>query len=108
MDFKEYQEKAFVTALPSIKDNIYYHTLGLAGEAGEICNKIKKVMRDKDGAISDEVKENLKAEIGDVMWYVGSLCTVLGLDLEDVCSANIDKLYSRKDRGTISGSGDNR
>jgi len=108
MNFREYQEKAFTTALPSIKDNIYYHTLGLSGEAGEICNKIKKVMRDKNGEISDEMKESLKAEIGDVMWYVASLCTVLGLDLEDVCSANLDKLYSRMERNKLSGSGDNR
>lgn len=108
MDFQEYQKKAISTALPSIEKNIYYYSLGLSGEAGEVCNKIKKILRDRDGVVPPEVCEDLSAELGDVMWYVAGMCSVLGLSLEDVCSKNIDKLFSRKDRGVISGSGDNR
>jgi NTP pyrophosphatase (non-canonical NTP hydrolase) len=79
-------------------------TMGMCGEAGEISNKVKKVMR--DGKELDI--EDIKHELGDVLWYVASFATVLGIDLEEVAQANIDKLKSRKERGVIGGSGDNR
>lgn len=103
MDFKQYQTKAFTTATDSSK-NIYYMTLGMAGEAGEIANKVKKVMRDN----AELDKDDIKKEIGDVLWYCAGLCTLLGIELEDVAETNIKKLLSRKERGVISGSGDNR
>lgn len=109
MEFKEYQEKAWSTAVyPNKGSNIYYPTLGLAGEAGEVCEKMKKIMRDDNGVVSAEKKELIKKEIGDVLWYCAALSTELGIDLNDVAQTNIDKLFSRKERNTLHGSGDNR
>lgn len=109
MDFNEYQRMAWETAIyPKKGSNIYYPALGLAGETGEVCEKIKKIMRDDNGVISPEKKELLKKELGDIFWYIAALSTEVGLTLEDVAQTNIDKLYSRKERGTLHGSGDNR
>jgi NTP pyrophosphatase (non-canonical NTP hydrolase) len=103
MNFNEYQKQAFTTATAE-SQNIYYMTLGLTGEAGEISNKVKKVMR--DGKQLD--LEDIKHELGDVLWYVAGLATLLNISLEDVADSNIHKLASRKARGVIGGSGDNR
>jgi NTP pyrophosphatase (non-canonical NTP hydrolase) len=103
MNFNEYQEKAYTTANEQSK-NIYYMTMGMTGEAGEIANKIKKVMR--DGAILDKI--DIAKEIGDVLWYCAGLCTVIDISLDDVADMNIRKLQSRKQRGVLGGSGDNR
>ncbi len=109
MDFKEYQEKSRKTALYPNKDNNFvYPTLGLAGEAGEVSEKIKKVIRDKGGVIDDETREMIKKELGDVLWYVSQLATELGLSLDDVAEHNIEKLYSRMERNVLHGDGDNR
>jgi NTP pyrophosphatase (non-canonical NTP hydrolase) len=109
MEFNDYQEKAGTTAIyPNRGSNIYYPCLGLAGESGEVCEKIKKVMRDSDGKVSPETKELLKKELGDVLWYVSALSDELGLRLDDIAQHNIDKLFSRKDRGKLKGSGDER
>jgi len=109
MEFKEYQEKSRKTAVyPNKGKNFIYPTLGLAGEAGEVAEKIKKVLRDKNGVIDNETKEMIKKELGDVLWYVSQLATELGLSLDDVVGSNIDKLYDRMKRGKLKGSGDNR
>jgi NTP pyrophosphatase (non-canonical NTP hydrolase) len=109
MDFKEYQEKSRKTALYPNKDNNFvYPTLGLAGEAGEVSEKIKKVIRDKGGVIDDETRELIKKELGDVLWYVSQLATELELSLDDVAEHNIEKLYSRMERNVLHGDGDNR
>jgi NTP pyrophosphatase (non-canonical NTP hydrolase) len=109
MHLSEYQEKAKSTALyPNIGNNIYYPALGLAAETGEVLNKVKKVMRDHEDIVTDEYREIFKKELGDVLWYVSGLCTELGLDLEEVAEANIAKLFSRKERGTLKGDGDDR
>lgn len=109
MELNEYQEKTEVTAIyPNAGNNVYYPTLGLVGEAGEIANKVKKIMRDGDGVITDDVRKTLSKEIGDVMWYIGRLCSELDIYLDDVCSANLDKLLDRKNRNALKGSGDNR
>ena len=109
MDFKEYQEKSRKTALYPNKDNNFiYPTLGLAGEAGEVSEKIKKVIRDKGGVIDDETRESIKKELGDVLWYVSQLATELELSLDDVAEHNIEKLYSRMERNVLHGDGDNR
>ena len=109
MDFKEYQEKSRKTALyPSVGDNFVYPTLGLAGESGEVAEKIKKVIRDRGGKIDDEVRGMIEKELGDVLWYVSQLASELGLSLDQVAEKNIEKLYSRMERGAIGGSGDNR
>lgn len=109
MNFNEYQKESRKTALyPEVNNNFIYPTLGLAGEAGEVAEKIKKVIRDKNGIINDETRETIKKELGDVLWYVAQLATELGLSLDDVANGNIEKLFSRMDRGKLKGSGDNR
>ena len=107
--FDEYHVLAFETAIyPNKGNNIYYPALGIAGESGEVCEKIKKIMRDKSGSFDDQDREEIKKELGDVLWYIASLCTELGISMEDVAKTNIKKLKDRQKRGTISGSGDNR
>jgi NTP pyrophosphatase (non-canonical NTP hydrolase) len=109
MTFEEYQKEAQGTATyPGIGNNYVYPTLGLSGEAGEVADIIKKVIRDDDGEISEEKMRNLKKELGDVLWYISSLATELGLSLDDIAAGNIEKLLSRKERGVLGGSGDNR
>tara|TARA_B100000287_G_C20574942_1_gene758042 strand:- start:428 stop:757 length:330 start_codon:yes stop_codon:yes gene_type:complete len=109
MDFDTYQQKARKTAMyPSLGSNIIYPTLGLVGEAGEVAEKIKKILRDKDGIYDDFSKQEIKKELGDVLWYLSNLSFELGFTLEDVADTNLRKLDERSLRGNISGSGDNR
>ena len=106
MDFSDYQEQAGVTATYPQEFGVEYTTLGLIGEAGEIANKVKKVMR---GDYShDDIRGELKGEIGDVLWYISRLASELGFDLGDIAQSNLDKLADRKERGVIRGSGDDR
>ncbi|KKQ47065.1 MAG: hypothetical protein US66_C0020G0003 [Candidatus Moranbacteria bacterium GW2011_GWD2_37_9] len=96
MNFNEYQNKSRKTAIyPDAGSNFVYPTLGLSGEAGEVAEKIKKVIRDKNGKIDQETKEMIKKELGDVLWYVAQLATELGLTMDDIAEHNIKKLYSR-------------
>lgn len=109
MDFKEYQTKSRETAMyPDLGKNFVYPTLGLSGEAGEIAEKVKKVLRDSNGVVSDEIRELIKKELGDVLWYVSQLSSEFGFELNDVAELNIQKLLDRKTRGVLQGSGDNR
>ena len=109
MTFAEYQKKSRKTALyPNVGNNFIYPTLGLAGEAGEVSDKIKKIIRDKENIIDKETKLELKKELGDVLWYISQLSTELGLELEDVAQNNLDKLFKRLDKNTIKGEGDDR
>lgn len=85
-----------------------YAVLGLNGEAGEVAEKFKKIMRDKDGVFSEEDEEEILKEIGDVLWYAAALSSEMGHSLEEVAIRNLDKLNSRKERGVLAGSGDNR
>ena len=109
MNFNEYQTKSRKTAkYPAIGHPVIYPTLGLVNEAGEVAGKIKKVFRDKRGEISEETRSALKAELGDVLWYIAQVCTELDLTLDEVAQYNIEKLYDRLERGKIRGEGDNR
>jgi NTP pyrophosphatase (non-canonical NTP hydrolase) len=109
MLISEYQELSRRTATyPGAGDNIVYPTLGLAGEAGEVAEKVKKLLRDDDGVMSRERREALAGELGDVLWYVAQVATEACLDLEDIAQGNLDKLLSRQQRGVLSGSGDSR
>jgi NTP pyrophosphatase (non-canonical NTP hydrolase) len=109
MNFIDYQKKSRKTAgYPAIGHAVIYPTLGLVNEAGEVAGKIKKVFRDKGGEISDQTRTALKAELGDVLWYIAQVCTELGLSMDEVAEYNIDKLYARLERGTIRGDGDER
>ena len=109
MDFDEYQTKSRkTTGYPAIGHPVIYPTLGLVNEAGEVAGKIKKVFRDEDGQISEERREGLKAELGDVLWYIAQVATELDLSLNEIAEYNIAKLYDRLERGKIRGDGDNR
>ena len=109
MNLNEYQQKSRKTAgYPAIGHPVIYPTLGLVNEAGEVAGKIKKVFRDKGGEISEETRSALKAELGDVLWYLAQVSTELGLSLDEVAEYNLQKLYSRLERGKIRGDGDNR
>ena len=101
-----HQSKASETAIypKTLDGGVYYTAIGLAGEVGELLNKIKKIARDK-AQIS---KEDITSELGDVLWYLSQLATEMGISMEDVAKNNLEKLKGRKERGTISGSGDNR
>lgn len=109
MNFNDYQTKSRATAkYPVIGHGVIYPTLGLVNEAGEVAGKIKKVFRDKDGQINEETRAALKAELGDVLWYLAQVATELDLSLGDIAEANIAKLMDRLERGKITGDGDNR
>lgn len=107
--YKDYQKESRKTwMLVETNHPVTYPTLGLANEVGEVVGKIKKILRDKSGKISAEDKVALKGELGDVLWYFTQVCTELGLSLEEVAAYNLDKLFSRKERGKLHGDGDNR
>lgn len=113
MEFSEYQEKSRVTAkYPDAGDTFMYPALGLAGETGEIADKLKKLMRDEEifapSQSTNVHKEILAKELGDVLWYVSQLATEFDLSLNVIAEKNIEKLYSRLERGVLGGSGDDR
>lgn len=105
MDMKFYQRRALTTAKQESL-NLTYMALGLAGESGEVANKLKKVIR--GDYTENDIKDAIIDELGDVLWYVAGVASVLGVDLDDVASANIRKLTDRKDRNVIQGDGDER
>ncbi len=109
MELNAYQRESRKTALyPEVGRNAIYPTLGLVGEAGEVADKVKKILRDNKGEFDKESKNAIKFELGDVLWYISQLSSELGYELEEIAQANLQKLKSRKSRGTIQGSGDNR
>lgn len=99
MNFEEYQLEASQTALyPRRLENLEYATLGLAGEAGEVANIVKKIQRDHAGVITDEICRKLKDELGDVLWYISACADELGLTLDEVAEFNVRKLAKRHNR----------
>ena len=111
MKLNEYQKIAKSTAVyPDGPQGVFYLTLGLCGETGEVAEKIKKVIRDSDSFYEglEKKKGEIKKELGDVLWYLASISNDLGFTLEEVAKANIEKLGSRSKRGKLHGSGDNR
>lgn len=113
IDFVDYEVATRSTAIyPSAGSGSYdalqYVALGLVGEAGEVAGKIKKIYRDKAGVVSEDDAKELAKEIGDVLWYAARFADELGINLEEIAKGNLEKLASRKERGVIGGSGDNR
>ena len=106
LTLNEYQEMAMETAI--YPQPIIYPTLGLTGEAGEVSDKVKKVLRDNNSAFTDDRKLEIAKEVGDVLWYVATLSHDIGYSLEEIAKMNYDKLHSRQLRGKLHGSGDNR
>jgi len=100
MNFTEYQTEASQTALyPRRLDNLEYPTLGLAGEAGEVANIVKKIQRDHGGVINDDIRAKLTDELGDVLWYISACADELGLTLDAIAEFNVRKLAKRHNRG---------
>lgn len=108
MNVDEYQSETGKTAVYNQRHSILYLGLALGGETGEVQEKIKKVIRDKEGKFDTSDVDALKYELGDVMWYISELATGLGLKLSDVLSANLEKLESRLERNKLHGAGDSR
>ena len=110
MTLDEYQKKALTTAIhhtDELMDKTIW-VLGITGEAGEVVEKWKKIIAYRDGTVTEEDKLELKKELGDVIWYIALFAESLGLSLEEIAQLNLDKLASRKARGTQRGAGDNR
>ena len=108
-DFNTYQKESRKTAgVVYMNHPVVYPTMGLVNEAGEVAGKVKKLFRDKQGVISEEDRQALKHELGDVLWYLAQICTELDLTLQEVAETNLTKLFSRLERGTIQGDGDQR
>ena len=108
MDFNKYQQTAVETAIYPDTHRILYPALGMAGEAGEVANKVKKIIRDGTENMPDDWKDQLASEIGDVLWYCAALSNDIGIPLALIAAQNRDKLLARKQKGTLQGSGDTR
>jgi NTP pyrophosphatase (non-canonical NTP hydrolase) len=106
MKLDEYQTRAESTAIYPTEYAIVYPALGLTGEAGEVADKVKKIIRDAKSDLF--YKSDIAKELGDVLWYVAILARDLGYSLEEVAQMNLDKLEDRKNRDMLQGSGDNR
>lgn len=113
MHLNHYQERAYVLAVyphkesPLFQDHVYL-MLGLSGEAGEVAEKCKKVIRDQGGVLNLDSAEAIAYELGDVLWYLSVLATKCGFTLGEIAEMNLTKLESRKERGALQGSGDQR
>lgn len=109
MQANEYQTGALQTAIyPNMGQNFIYPALGLVGEAGEVAEKVKKIIRDGNGTLTDPDRDKIAKELSDVCWYVAVLAWELDYTLEEIMQMNLNKLKSRADRGVLSGSGDDR
>lgn len=110
MTLDEYQKKAAVTALKSGDEfmDLLHWTLGVGGEAGEITEKVKKIVRDQQGQITPADREELMKEVGDVLWYLAVFSRHLGYSFDEVAKTNLAKLHSRQVRGKLRGKGDDR
>ena len=108
MEFDEYQKLAARTAQYAKSDEefvLMYLCMGLAGESGEVIEKIKKIIRNDKGTITDGKREDVKKELGDTLWYLSQLARAVGLSFDDVAAANIKKLAARAPRGVIKSEG---
>jgi NTP pyrophosphatase (non-canonical NTP hydrolase) len=111
MNFNDYQTKAITTAVYPKHQALPYLALGLSGEAAEVANKVKKILRgdyDNDPEKAEEALHNISMELGDTLWYIAVLASELGTNLDLVATSNLDKLAARAEADTIKGSGDDR
>lgn len=110
MTLEEYEKQALTTVIKTDSEfrDLLHWVLGINGEAGEIAEKVKKIIRDKNAVVSEADKQELAKEVGDVLWYLAVFAHHLGVPLETIAQQNLDKLQSRKKRGVLQGSGDNR
>jgi NTP pyrophosphatase (non-canonical NTP hydrolase) len=108
MNLKEYQDWSQSVCIYPKDKAIEYVALGLASECGELCGKIKKMLRDDNCIITNKKKEELIGEAGDCLFYLSRICQETGISLQQAMEDNIKKLEDRKERGVLGGSGDNR
>ena len=113
MELNKYQTEAaksdlFEKTSDVIMPGLLEKVLGLSGESGEVADKVKKIIRDKNGEVSKEDKEAIAKELGDVMWYIAGIARYLDISLEEIAEQNLEKLASRMKRGVLAGDGDNR
>lgn len=113
MDFETYHDQTESTAMyPHVATGdimaLMYTALGLAGEAGEIANQVKKILRDDDAAVTAARRTAIGKELGDVFWYLSRFMHEMGIDHRAVLGTNVEKLQARKQQGNIFGDGDNR
>ncbi|MCM1221892.1 MAG: nucleoside triphosphate pyrophosphohydrolase family protein [Lachnospiraceae bacterium] len=108
LTLNQYQQMALETAVYPKEYKVVYPALGMNGEAGEVADKVKKIIRDNDCAMTDEKRKAIALECGDVLWYCATLANDLGYTLEEIAQMNYDKLHSRQQRGKIGGDGDYR
>lgn len=116
MTFDEYQAEITAdAAYPHVTANIVFPAMGLAGEAGELCDKIKKHWRNSNlpvqelrEALTKEQVTEITKELGDVLWYIAAMCTELGIKMSDMVTINVAKYHDRRERGVLKGEGDNR
>lgn len=109
MNFQEYQEESRKTAIyPSVGKNFVYPVLGIAGESGEVADKMKKILREKNGIVDEAGKQEIIKELGDLLWYMAQLASELGISFDEIAEKNIIKTQSRMERGALLGNGDNR
>lgn len=109
MNFNTYQEESWGTAVyPNKGSNFVYPILGLVGEAGEVAEKVKKIIRDDNGIVTPNKQAEIAKELGDVLWYIAAICSEFGITMGEVAIGNIEKLSSRKKRDLLHGEGDSR
>lgn len=109
LTFSTYSEEAEKTAIyPNRGNNLIYPVLGLSGKAGEIAEKVKKIIRDNGGERTEEIEEAIIKEVGDCLWYLNAICDELGASLALAAWTNLAKLRDRQERDQLRGSGDNR
>ncbi len=96
VDWEGYQRESRQTAIyPNVGSNPIYPTLGLAGEAGEVANVVKKMWREHEGEIDAEHRKLIAEELGDVLWYMAQLATELHVSLADIVRVNLAKIRAR-------------
>ena len=108
LNFGSYSKKAAEMSIQGYENKLFVYIMGLSGEAGEVSEKFKKLYRDAGGNMTDTFKEEVRKELGDVLWYVNALGAELGFSLEEIAQGNLDKISSRRARNVQQGSGDNR
>lgn len=109
MDFNNYQKRAREKAIyPTLGNGVVFPTLGMLGEAGEVAEKVKKIFRDQEAIITDTTREEIKKELGDVLWYMSQIASELDINLQEIAELNLEKISSRHERGVVKGEGDNR
>lgn len=117
MDLNDYQNRALESSLfsakfaPKVRGFDFwrcYCGLGLAGEAGEYANKLKKVYRDNNGIVTEDKRRALMKELGGALWYIAAAADSIGYTLDEVACTNLETLQERLEKGTLQGDGDDR